>query len=149
VLVDGVAGTIEALDGLAPSERRLISSGELRAAIRHIGEAHGGHSNTPVAMVSVQPALRNSCVDEAGTLSFTLMGTRPSHGVVVVRTDAEGNSLPSLRLESPIDTNRPDVPGQPRPEGEAALMFPHDLAVWEGKAYVLGVHGLLAVYEVR
>jgi hypothetical protein len=29
------------------------------------------------------------------------------------------------------------------------VMFPHDLAVWQGKAFVLGVHGLLAVYEVR
>jgi hypothetical protein len=77
------------------------------------------------------------------------MGTRPSHGIVVIRVDAGGNALPSFRLESPIDTNRPLAPGRPQPEGDAALMFPHDLAVWRDNVFVLGLHGLLGVYNVR
>jgi hypothetical protein len=149
VLVDGVLGTFETLSGPVPGERHPIGSAELQAAVRHIGEAQTAHSGKLAGSVSLQPALRNSCVDEAGTLSFTLMGTRPSDGVVVVRSDAQGNSLPALRLEAAVDTNRPQAPELPPPVGEAALMFPHDLAVWRGKAFVLGVHGLLAVYDVR
>jgi hypothetical protein len=144
VLIDGVPGTIETLQDLVPAERRQIASPDLQAAVHHIAQVH----QKPVGIKSIQPTLRNSCVDETGRLSFTLMGTRPSHGVVVVRADAEGNSLLSLRFEAPLDTNRPQSAGRAQVEGEAALMFPQDLAVWRGKAFILGVHGLLAVYEV-
>jgi hypothetical protein len=149
VLVDGVLGTLEILNGTGRAQVRQIASADLQAAVRHIADVHRAHSGEPIGIRAIEPALRNSCVDESGTLAFTLMGTRPSHGVVVVRTDAEGNSLSSLRLAAPVDTNRPQATGSPDVQGEAALMFPQDLAVWRGKAFVLGVHGLLAVYEIR
>lgn len=145
VLVDGVLGSFEVPSGQVPGERRPIASAELQATLRHFEPDHAEARSA----LSFKAALRGSCVDERGNLSFTLMGTRPSHGVVVIRVDASGNALPSFRLESPIDTNRPLAPGRPQPEGDAALMFPYDLAVWRDHAFVLGLHGLLAVYDVR
>lgn len=44
-----------------------------------------------------------------------------------------------FRLESPIDTNRLLAPGRPQPEGDVALMFPYDLAVWRDNVFVLGL----------
>lgn len=145
VLVDGVLGTFEVLSGPIPDEKSPIASAELQATLRHFQQDHAEERSS----LSFKAALRGSCVDERGTFSFTLMGTRPSHGIVVIRVDTGGNALPSFRLESPIDTNRPLAPGRPQPEGDAALMFPYDLAVWRDNVFVLGLHGLLAVYNVR
>lgn len=151
VVTDGVTGLTEKVNGPAPNERRPIDSAEtqlmLRAARERAAsraEAGGGPSS------SRETTLRGSCADESGRLYFTLMGLRPSAGVVAVRLGADGVGLPPLRLEAIQDKERPDFFGRPRPSsGEAALMFPQDLAVWKDQAFVLGIHGLLAIYPVK
>ncbi len=145
VLVDGVTATFQVLSEQSPEELRTIKSPELQASLRHLQQVHGAQTTAPIDRVEM--VLRGSCTDERGQISFTLMGTRPSQGIVVVRIDGDGNALPSLRLEAPMDANRPQIAGRPRSEGDASLMFPYDLALWRDKAFVLGVHGLVAVYE--
>ena len=145
-LVDGVDGTIESISGLQPGGKALIASARLRTVVDHIHDVHSSASKGP--SFSVQPALRGSSSDEKGNLYFTVMGTKPSDGLLLVRLDVEGRVQPELRLGVPIDKNRPDAFGRPRSGGDGALMFPQDFTVRQGRVFVLGVHGLLAVYEI-
>lgn len=150
VLVDGIEGTVLSLDGLVPHEPASLGSNEVQVAMDHIKGVHSSKASQHQGrVVSSQPVLRSSSADEGGNLYYTLMGTRPSHGLIVVRIGPNGDSQPSLRLAVPVDKDRPDVFGRPRPGGDGALMFPQDVAVRRGNVFVLGVSGLLAVYAIR
>jgi hypothetical protein len=151
VLVDGIEGTIQAVSGHVPETPRPIPSENLQTVLHHIREVHPDtHSKEQHAagMISLRPALRGSSVDEDGNLYVSLMGTRPSDGLVVVRLGPEGNVRPPLRLGVPLDKDRPDAFGRPRSGGGGALMFPQDFVVRRGKVFVLGIYGLLATYAL-
>lgn len=150
LLIDGLSGTTQKLSALPPEEPRAIPSERLLAAVRHLQEAHAPEGPVPAAgkSFSFRPALRGSSCDEEGNLYFTLMGTRPSDGIEIIRIDSWGRVKPSLYLGAPLDKNRPDAFGRPRSGGEGSLMFPQDFAIWNGKMFVLGIHGLLAVYAL-
>lgn len=147
VLIDGMEGTVLPLAGLAPKEPLPIGAKEIQTVVAHMKEIHSSEALPQHARVlSLRPAIRSSSADEVGNLYLTLMGTRPSHGLIVVRIDPEGDSLPTLRLGVPVDKDRPDAFGRPKRGGDGALMFPQDLAAWRGNVFVLGASGLLAIY---
>lgn len=146
VLLDGVGGTFEVLNGLSSSGRRPIPSNEVQIAVRHIEQDHAD----PVGAaggISLRPALRGASVDEQGIVASTLMGTRPSQGIIVIRFTVDGRGLAPLRLAAPVDTKLVAA-GAAEANQERALMFPQDLAIWRGTVFVLGVNGLLATYPL-
>ncbi len=144
VLVDGLSGEFELIGAQDSIGRRPIPSPLLQAALQHIGHVHGGSREEREKSAVLRSVIRSSCIDEADVLSFVLMGTRPMGGIVVIRLSGSGEARSELRLESPVDVKRADLPTDPN----ARLMFPQDLAIWRGTAWVLGVRGLLASYDV-